>query len=162
MGATLSILYDTLFVVARTAHIVAAAMWIGGSLFYAFVLGPLIARPENQGIRKSVAESFGRAVTLSVWTLLFSGAYMTFARLTNTHVGVPYAVVLGLKILLALWMFLLVGAIGRNRGKRQRTAIEGGPGARLRGLIPLPTLVLALGLVVFVLSAILTSIYQSS
>lgn len=148
----------------RTAHIVASAAWLGGSLFYAFVLGPVLARMEEaHRISPAIGLAFGQVVTASAWTLLATGAYLTFYRLSNQALGAPYALTLALKVALAVWMFLLAGALSRNRGKR-RAAPEGtGPVTRWRGLLPrVPTLILLLGLVVFLLSSILTALYQAT
>ena len=147
----------------RTAHIISAAAWVGGSLFYALVLGPLLSRLEEaRKISPAVSRSFGSVVTSSAWTLLATGGYMTFDRLQNTRLGVPYAVILALKIALAVWMFLLAGALGRSRGRRQTRIEESGAFSRWRGLVPVPQLILWLGLVVFALSAALTTIYEAT
>lgn len=147
--------------IVRTAHLAASAAWLGGSLFYALVLGPQLARLEEaRRISPAIGRSFGRVVTASAWTLLGTGAYLTFDRLTNTRLGLPYAIVLALKISLAVWMFLLAGALRRNRGKPPVEA--SGVYARWRGLLPVPTFILVLGLIVFVLSATLTTIYQAT
>ncbi|MDQ3856123.1 MAG: hypothetical protein M3281_06975 [Chloroflexota bacterium] len=146
--------------VARTLHLVASAAWLGGSLFYAFVVGPQLARSsEARSVVRSLGEAFGRVVSVSAWTLLATGAYLSFARLTNTHLAAPYPLILAVKIALALWMMLLAGALRRNRGKRPP---PGGLYSRWRGTVPVPTLILVLGLLVFLLSSVLTTMYQAA
>lgn len=148
----------------RTAHLASSAAWIGGSLFYAWVLGPqLKVSEEARKVSPALARSFARVVSFSGWTLLATGGFLTFDRLTNTRLAVPYALVLALKVLLAVWMFLLAGALGRRRRRPRTSAAQ--PTAYpsgLRALIPVPTLILVLGLVVFLLSAVLTTMYQAT
>lgn len=146
----------------RTAHLVASAAWLGGSFFYAFVLGPLLPKlQEARRISPMIGQSFGQVVSASAWTLLATGGYLSFSRLTNTRLTTPYAVVLAVKIALAIWMFLLAGALSRNRGRRALPT-EGSAYARWRGLIPVPTLILVLGLVTFTVSAALTTMYGAA
>lgn len=145
----------------RTAHLVSSAAWVGGSLFYAAVLAPEMRRSEEaRRISPALARAFGQVVGASAWTLLATGGYLTFSRLTNTRLDAPYALVLALKVLIVIWMFLLAGALGRNR-QRKGTALGAG-GASWRGLMPVPTLLLWLGLVVLLLSAVLTTLYGAS
>lgn len=146
----------------RTAHLIASAAWLGGSLFYALALRPHLGASEQaRNLSPAVARSFGRVVSASAWTLLASGGYLSFARLTNTRLDAPYAPVLALKVALAVWMFLLAGALGRNRGKTAPID-DLPPSSGWRLLLPVPTLILVLGLVVFVLSALLTTLYGAS
>lgn len=148
----------------RTAHLIASAAWVGGSLFYALVLAPELRRSADaRRVSGAAARTFGQVVAASGWTLLATGGYLTFDRLTNTRLGAPYALVLLAKVLLAVWMLLLAGALVRGRRRRELlgSAAPGAGGAPLwRGLLPVPTLILVLGLVVFLLSAMLTSMYQ--
>lgn len=157
LGAEL--LYETLRIIVRVLHITAASAWIGGSLFYALVLVPAFraARPAPE-LSATVAQAFGRLVTACAWTLLASGMFMTFDRLREPTLGAPYAVVLGLKVLIAVWMFILAGALGRSRRRTRRKPV---PQSRWAALVPVQWRVLVLGLVVFVLSAALTSMYQA-
>ena len=154
-------LLDLLHVLMRTAHLVSSAAWVGGSIFYAWVLLPqLRGSEEGRGVSPALAASFGRVVGASAWTLLATGGYLTFDRLTNARLGAPYALVLALKLLLVVWMFLLAGALGRRRTRPSLTHPSGHEARRV--LLPAPTLVLLLGLAVFLLSAALTTIYGAT
>ncbi len=146
----------------RTAHLVSSAAWIGGSIFYVWVILPQLRRSEEaRTLAPAIATSFAGVVSASGWTLLATGGYLTFDRLTNTRLAAPYALVLAVKVLLAVWMLLLAGALGRRRSRRRTSGQV--PGAPLwRGIVPVPTLILALGLVVFVLSALLTTMYAAT
>jgi uncharacterized membrane protein len=130
---------------------------------YALVIAPQLRGSEAaRSAAPAFARSFGAVVRASAWTLLATGGYLTFDRLTNTRLAVPYALVLALKVLLVIWMLLLAGALGRSRGRRRAAVEAAGPALRWRGLVPVPTLILALGLAVFLLSAVLTTLYQAA
>lgn len=147
----------------RTAHLVSSAAWVGGSLVYALVIVPQLRGSEAaRAAAPAFARSFGAVVRASAWTLLATGGYLTFDRLTNTRLAVPYALVLALKVLLVIWMLLLAGALSRSRGRRRAAGESTDPAERWRGLVPVPTLILALGLAVFLLSAVLTTMYQAA
>jgi putative copper export protein len=154
---------ELLEVTARVAHLVSSAAWLGGSLFYALVLRPSLAgREEAPRVSPEIARRFGKIVGASAWALLASGGYLTFARLTDVRLGAPYALTLALKALLAVWMFLLAGALGRGRASRRLRPRADSQPKTWRALVPVPTLLLALGLIVFILSAILTTLYQTT
>jgi putative copper export protein len=136
---------DAFRVAIRWLHLLAAVAWVGGSLFYLFVL---------QGAAAEVGRRFRDLVQLSIITLLVTGAVLTFDRL-QLEPGPNYVVTLGLKIALAIWMFLLAQDLA-SRGRRR--LIE----RRLGGIDATPPavrtpswLILALGLVVLLLSDVL-------
>ena len=142
-----------LSVVMRTAHTLAGGVWIGGSVLYLLVITPALrlgkAAPE---VGAYMAAQFRRLVNISIITLLLSGVYMMFDRLTTTTVGVAYVVTLGVKIALALTMF----------GLALFQAQEARRPARLRGRMwrVAPRLILALGIVVFLLGATLNGLFD--
>lgn len=142
-----------LSVVMRTAHMLAGAVWIGGSVMYLLVITPALrlgkAAPE---VGAHMAAQFRRLVNASIVTLLISGVYLMFDRLTTTTVGVAYVVTLGVKIALALTMFWL--ALFQAQEARRP--------ARLRGRMwrVAPRLILALGIVVFLLGATLNGLFD--
>ena len=142
-----------LSVVMRTAHTLAGGVWIGGSVMYLLVITPALrlgkAAPE---VGAYMATQFRRLVNISIITLLLSGVYMMFDRLTTTTVGVAYVVTLAVKIALALAMFGL--AIFQAQEARRP--------ARLRGRMwrVAPRLILALGIVVFLLGAALNGLFD--
>jgi len=153
---------DVVETTMRSAHLLASAAWMGGSIFYVFVLSRAARTADARAPLAGVAQAFARVVSLSAWTLLATGGYLTFDRLSNTRLETPYVVVLALKILLALWMMLLAGALSRNRGRRPLNREDDGWAARWRVVMPAPRLILVLGTVIFVLSAVLTTMYQAA
>jgi putative copper export protein len=143
-------------VIVRTVHILAAAAWIGGNILYLVAIVPALrsagSAPE---VAAQIAAHFRRLVNICVGVLLLTGAYMAFDRLTSTSLGWPYLVVLGVKIIVALAMFVLAIYIGQSNIRRlaKRTT-------RLSKAAP--QLVLALGILVFLLSALLTGLFEAS
>ncbi len=137
----------------RTAHTLAGGVWVGGSLVYLLVITPALrlgkAAPE---VGAAIATQFRRLVNISIVTLLLSGVYLMFDRLTTTTVGAAYVVTLAVKIALALTMFGL--AVFQAQEARRP--------ARLRGRMwrLAPRLILALGVVVFLLGAVLNGLFD--
>ena len=136
----------------RTAHTLAGGVWIGGSLVYLVVITPALrlgkAAPE---VSARMGGLFRRLVNVCIMTLLFSGVYLTFDRLSATTVGVAYLVALGVKIALALAMFTLAALLAQEARRP----------ARRRGLWRMaPQVILTLGVVVFLLGATLTTLFE--
>jgi putative copper export protein len=143
-------------VIVRTVHILAGAAWVGGSILYLVaVLPALRSGGPAPGVAAQIAAHFRRLVNICVGVLLLTGAYLAFDRLTSTRLGWPYLVVLGVKIIVALGMFVLAIYIGQSNIRRlaKRTT-------RLSQAAP--QLVLALGILVFLLSALLTGLFEAS
>ena len=147
-------LFGVLSVLMRTAHVLAGGVWIGGSIVYLLALMPAFqvakASPE---VRAAVGRYFRRLVNISISVLTLSGVYLIFDRLTAVSVGPSYIVTLVIKVLLALAMFglALFQAQEARRPPRRRS--------RLWRIAP--SLILYLGIVVFLLGALLTYIYES-
>jgi putative copper export protein len=143
-------------VIVRTVHILAAAAWVGGNILYLVAVIPALrSGGPAPGVGAQIAAHFRRLVNICVGVLLLTGAYLAFDRLTSTSLGWPYLVVLGLKIIVALAMFVLAIYIGQSNIRRlaKRTT-------RLSKAAP--QLVLALGILVFLLSALLTGLFEAS
>src|SRR6266487_2150016 len=89
--------------IMRATHMLAAATWVGGNVFYLVVVVPALKSGGSApALAARVAELFKRMVNICVGVLLLSGGYLVFDRLTQTTLGLPYLVVLGLKIAAAL------------------------------------------------------------
>ena len=142
--------------IGRAVHILAGAAWVGGSILYLVaVLPALRSGGPAPGVAAQIAAHFRRLVNICVGVLLLTGAYLAFDRLTSTSLGWPYLIVLGVKIIVALGMFVLAIYIGQSNIRRlaKRTT-------RLSQAAP--QLVLALGILVFLLSALLTGLFEAS
>ncbi len=142
--------------IIRVAHTLAAATWVGGSIFYLIVVLPALRSSESTpAVSAQIAALFRRLVNICIGVLLLSGAFMTFDRLTQTTLGLPYLVVLGLKIVSALAMFIL--AIYLSQSNIRRLAKRS---TRLSKAAP--QLLLALGIWVFLLGALLNGLFEAT
>ena len=142
--------------IMRAAHILAAAAWVGGSIFYLAVALPALRNGGSPpGVAGQIAALFKRVVNICMGVLLLSGAYLTFDRLTTTSLGWPYLVVLVLKITAALTLFILAIYLGQSNIRRlaKRTT-------RLSKAAP--QLMLALGILVFLLGALLNTLFEAT
>jgi uncharacterized membrane protein len=143
-------------VLMRTVHIVAGAAWIGGSIFYLVVLLPgLRAGGAGPAVGAQVAARFRKLVNVCMGVLLVTGVYLTFDRLASSVVGVAYVVALGGKIAVALAMFAL--AVYQAQEGVSRLRARHGPLWKA-----VPRLILALGLLAFLLGGLLTGIFESA
>jgi uncharacterized membrane protein len=142
--------------IVRFAHILAAATWVGGSILYLVVVLPALrAGGSAPAAAAQVAALFRRLVSICIGVLLLSGAFMVFDRLTQTTLGLPYLVVLSLKIVSVLAMFFIAIYLGQSNIRRlakrstrfSRTA---------------PQLMLALGIFVFLLGALLNVLFEAT
>ena len=109
---------EVFLLIVRWVHLIAAAAWVGGSLFYLLVLRPALRRsPEaSRVVNPATASEFRALVDTSIFLLLATGVVLTLDRLTSNVVEVPYAMVLSVKIAMSVWMFLMV------RGRRRMAA----------------------------------------
>jgi putative copper export protein len=142
--------------IVRTAHLLAAAAWVGGSILYLVVVLPAlrIGGPAPE-VSSQIATLYRRMVNICMGVLLLSGAYLMFDRLTSTTLGLPYLVVLGIKIITALAMFMLAIYLGQSNIRRlaKRTT---------RFSKAAPQLMLALGILVFLLGALLNGLFEAT
>jgi hypothetical protein len=106
-------------------------------------------------VAAQIAALFRRMVNICIGVLLLSGAYLMFDRLTQTMLGWPYLVVLGLKIAIAIGMFVLAIYIGQSNVRRLAKR-----STRLSKAAP--QLMLALGIIVFILGALLNGLFEAA
>ncbi len=141
--------------IVRAAHTLAAAAWVGGNIFYLIVVLPVLRSDPTPAIVTQIAAHFRRLVNICMGILLLTGAFMTFDRLTQTTLGLPYLVVLILKIVSALVMFILAIYLAQSNIRRlaKRTT-------RLSKAAP--QLMLALGIWIFLLGALLNGLFEST
>ncbi|HZR42388.1 MAG TPA: hypothetical protein VFB12_19865 [Ktedonobacteraceae bacterium] len=140
----------------RVAHTLAAGAWVGGSLMYLVVVLPAlrIGAPAP-AVAAQIAALFKRLVNICMGVLLLSGGYLIFDRLTQTTLGLPYLVVLILKIVSALGMFAVAIYLGQSNIRRLAKR-----STRLSKAAP--QLMLALGILVFILGALLNVLFEGT
>ena len=159
-------LSEAFLLIVRWLHLVSAAAWVGGSIFYLIVLRPALRRrPEASRLASTAAATEFRAlVDTCVYVLIATGVILTLHRLTPGVVGVPYVVVLGAKIALSIWMFVLAWSRRRRTSVMEAFREEEAPpttsiGKLLRAVSGYNTLII-LGLIVFLLSDLLKTLYE--
>lgn len=144
-------------VAMRTAHLVAASAWVGGSLFYLLALLPgLRSGGPAPRLSNTVARSFRQVVSVCMGALLLTGMFLTVDRLSSAMLGPAYLTFLVVKIVVAL----AACALALYQAQQGLSHARGKPGApgMLRSA---PQLILALGLAAFALGAILTTLYET-
>ena len=153
---------DLLIVALRWAHALAAIVWLGGGAYATLVLGPQLRALDDQDaaarLRSGTGHEFGRLIDASIVVFIVSGMLLTFDRLAGRGATPAYAIVLGLKVGLALWMF----AIAQGLKRRGRSGPSSGRFARLRWELGSPRLLLWLGAVVVLLAAVLKALYEAA
>ncbi len=144
-------------VVVRYAHAVSAIAWIGGSIFHALILRPLIvAEPDKMAqVMSLITPAYREIIDIAVVTLIVSGIILMFSRIQGNEATVQWAIVLAIKIALAIWMFYIVWR--RRRMSPEEKLPEGIP-SKLLGY----NAILALGLIVFLLANILQELIETS
>ena len=145
--------------IVRAAHTIAAAAWVGGSIMYLVAVIPALrsfgASPAVAQIAGQIAALFRRMVNICMGVLLLTGGYLVFDRLTQTTIGLSYVIVLVLKVTFAIAMFVLALYLGQSNIRRLAKR-----STRLSKVAP--QLMVALGILVFVLGALLNGLFEAS
>ncbi len=170
-------------IVILWAHALAAAAWVGGSLFYVFAINPAVTQVGRAAVPGALLGAIGREfreiVRLAILVFAVTGFILAFTRLSDPKIGFGYVAALGLKVVLSLWMFWLAGRIGARvaspPGPLPSGATEGeanspspaplerGPGGEARPWWRRPQyLILVLGVVVYALSYVLRVLYEQA
>ena len=159
---------DLFLVAVRWVHVAASVAWVGGGLFYLIVLRPALRKAGESGGRVNAlaAAEFRTLVDVCFFMLVITGISLTLDRLTSGAAGLAYAAVLGIKIALSLWMFVLA------RRRRARTDLmerygdrpepPSGKLAKTLRAISGYNLVVMLGLVIILLADLLNALYESA
>lgn len=158
-------LSEVFLLIVRWLHLVSAAAWVGGSIFYLVVLRPAQRRsPDASSAIRGAATEFRALVDTCIYVLIATGIILTLNRLTPGVVGAPYVIALGAKIALSVWMFTL--AWSRRRRTRIADASRGADAPAetrlskiLRAVSGYNALVI-LGLIVFLISDLLKVLYE--
>ena len=144
---------DAALLAIRWTHAIAAVAWVGGGIFYWFVLRPAMRRGAlSPEAARFAGVEFGKIVMLAMWTLVVTGGALFFARLSEPTSTVPYGVVLAVKVSLSVWMFFLA------RDRRVRPPASDAPAGRIRALVGAlghVNMTVILGVIIFLLSDVL-------
>ncbi len=145
----------------RWAHAIGAVAWIGGSIFFAFILRPV--ERANPDLVRPVLQPLGSVyrelVDIAVIAIVVSGIILMFDRLTGGDASVQWFIVLAVKLALALWMFFLVWRF--RQSDFDSTEKPSGIAARMSWLIGYNAMVF-IGVIVFLLASTLRVLFESS
>ena len=148
---------DWLLVIVRYAHAVAAVAWIGGSIFHAVILRPLVVAESDKMAQAMslITPAYREVIDIAVMTLIVTGLILMFSRIQGNEATVAWAIVLAVKIALAIWMFYIVW---RRRRMSTGAVVNEGIASKLLGY----NAVLAIGLVIFLLANVLRELVEAS
>jgi putative copper export protein len=145
-----------IFWFVRSIHILAAAVWVGGSCMYMFVVLPALRLTHSApAVAAKIAELFKSMVNVCIGILLLSGAFLVCDRLTQTTLGLPYIIVLIIKVLAALGLFALAIYMGQSKIRHLAKRST-------RFSHSAPKIMLMLGILVFILGALLNVLFELS
>ncbi len=147
------------------AHLISATAWVGGSIFWLIVLTPSIQKiPSNHKteILRSISHEFKSVVDTSMFILLFTGAILTFNKITPGHIGTLYVLILGIKILLVSYLFYLLRSRRNNFKISQSFGTKNTPRNKLIIFTKKSNMIVLIGLIVYLISSILSSISDAS
>ena len=141
----------------------AAVAWVGGGIFYLFVLRPAIqqARGLPPETSRAIGVEFRGLVGTAIAVLLLTGVILSVSRLTEDVVTSPYMAVLVVKIGLALYMFYVVRFMRQNSYPEEPEP----PDSRWRRLLSRltgTTALLVTGVVVIGLSDVLDGLLENA
>ena len=116
--------YDIVRSVIYWIHAVAAVAWVGGSIFYLVVLRPALidAAVANRVLDLAINKGFRDIVDVSMISLVATGAFITFDRISSVSVSNAYFVTLGLKLTAVVCMFLMARTLGTRTGRALRNS----------------------------------------
>ncbi len=148
---------EWLMLMVRYAHGVAAIAWIGGSLFHAAALRPLVlaAPAQMQPAMSLIGPAYREIVDISIVTLIVSGLLLMFSRIQSDAATVAWVSVLAVKMTLALGMFYIVW---RNRRSENGESVANGSiVSRFLGYDAL----LGLGMTAFLLATVMRKLIET-
>ncbi|MGI0081940.1 MAG: CopD family protein [Nitrosopumilaceae archaeon] len=99
------------------AHLISAAIWVGGSLFIGVVLAPLLKTisesiEERLAIMIRVGRKFNKIAIPSLGILIVTGLYSSFNILNRSELllSTNYGIILVVKIILVIFLIGVLGA----------------------------------------------------
>ena len=152
---------DWILILIRWAHAIGAVAWVGGGIFYLMVLRPAFRRNDpGRETHRAIGEEFRSLVNTAIIVLVVTGAILTASRLTVDTITVPYVVVLGIKVGLAIYMFAVMRFRRPAGGPADKSAL--GRWARIKETLTGPTALLVIGVIIFGLADVLNYLFEQS
>ena len=159
---------ELFLLIVRWFHVVSAAAWVGGSIFYLLVLRPAIRSSSGSHgpLLSAAGREFRTLVNLCIVVLVATGVILAFDRLTEDIVDAPYAVTLGIKSILSVWMFMQVQS-ERRRSEFLGAFAKGEEPPRGRFRVALKSVsgynaLVIVGIIVFLLSDLLKVFFEAA
>ena len=159
-------LNEVFLLIVRWVHLTASVAWIGGSIFYLFVLRPALRRSADTGreVNRYTAAEFKVLVDVCFFLIVVTGISLTFDRLSQGVTGPAYALVLAVKVVLSIWMFVLASRRRRRTelSEAYRESAEPPAGRLHRALRAVSgyNTIIILGVIVFLLADLLKVMYE--
>lgn len=138
-----------------------AVAWIGGSLFYLFVIRPVFVNYRDlTKVSLSISTEFQSIVKSAIAILIITGIILAASRLTLGPTSTVYFVVLIIKVAVAIYMFYLVWLLKRRQlGNYNGASL--GMRRKFRAVTTSSYTVLFLGVLVFGLADLLTMVVEN-
>ncbi len=159
-------LNEAFLLVVRWVHLTASVAWVGGSIFYLFVLRPALRRSADTGreVNRYTAAEFKVLVDVCFFLIVVTGISLTFDRLSQGVTGSNYVLVLAVKVVLSIWMFFLASRRRRRTELSEAYRVQAEPPSgrlhrALRAISGYNTIII-LGVVVFLLADLLKVMYE--
>ena len=150
---------DWLLLAIQWVHHLGAVAWVGGSIFYKFVLQPAFrkANTEGQSVR-AIGQEFRGIVYIAIIILVVTGVIMSVAHLSAGGNSTAYVALLALKVSLAFYMFLVVWLRRRPSAPR---ADDAPPGMwrRFKGAITSTAALLVIGIAIIGVADVLGALH---
>ena len=154
---------DLIKIIVRWAHLISAAAWVGGSIFWLLVLKPSSKNiSDDVELNRSAQKEFRALVNTCIFVMLATGAIMTFDRLSSTTLGSNYVLIMGLKIATVSLMFYLIRAQRKSYSNKASIKNKTGIKTLPARLLSSYNLIIVLGLLAFLLSDLLYHIYTNT
>ncbi len=144
-------LIDIFRALIRWVHVIAAVAWVGGGIFYLLVLTPAwadsVVGEQAEMLRRAIGSRFRELTGTCILALVVTGVIITIDRLSDPRVTLMYGILLGLKLLLVAFMYVIFRQLGDpGRAKRWNS----------------PETMLGLGVLVFFITVALRLTYEAS
>ena len=152
---------EWLMLIVHWVHATGAVIWIGGSAFFVFVIRPVeITKPDLiRPALSTIGALYRELVDISVIAIIVTGIILMFDRITGNEVTTAWMVVLGCKIVLAVWMFYLVWHF--RQSDFDLTKQPNGFSSRISWLIGYNAIVF-FGITIFMLASVLRVLFENA
>ncbi len=143
-------LSDWFLLSLRVGHALAATVWLGGGVYFLLAVRPVMRESDEavRGVLGSMQRQFGEWAEVATIVMVATGIVLGFDRLSDGDGGFAYATLLAVKVVAAALAFWLAGV------RPVRRALRRGSSRRAA-----PELILALGLLAFVLGVVLSAVW---